>query len=400
MRTRATLFVVLTLLTAAGADAQGRLGPVQRRPRLPAGADTNDANAYFSHAQRLLNERPAESALAFYWAARLDPSSSEALDGRRASAILGKLPLMKLYFEGGRRRRDNKELKALDSLELRALRLDPLYYRKYDQAMLNGYFTQMLRQENPTASPAEIQQWIDQYLATGSPSLRAWVAYGEGRFAHALELYEVAAKQARNAGSIRLERARILALQGQYPAALAEFRVASELLAKRENDRDENVVFYDSRALLEHSMGIIFARMGQVDSAKAALGRAITEDLSYFMAHVELGRLALAEKDTATAVSELALAADLAADEPYVHYLRGGVLFATGQLPDAIAAYKKVLELEPLHSASQYELAMALERTGDKAAAREGYQRYLTMAATRDSRRREAAAERVAALAP
>jgi len=392
-----SLLLAVTLVVPALA-AQSRLGPVEKRPKLQAGADTNDAGAYFAHASRVLEDKPEEAARAFYWAARLDPSSADALDGRRAAVLLRRQPTLRLYMEGGRRARESKELRALDSLAMRATRLDPLYYRKYDHTLLMAYYRNMLRAANPTVSTADIDHEIRTYLTTGSAYMRGWLAYGEGRFPAALEHYEAAAAKSKYPGGIRLERARIMALQGMFPRAIAEFRVASELLSKSEQDKDEDIVFYNSRAMVEHSIGIVYSHLAQMDSARAALGRAITEDLSYFMGHVDLGKLALVAKDTATAISELALAADLASDEPYVHYLNGNILLAAGQHTDAIAAFRKAIALEPLHALSHFELALALDRSGDKPGALASYQKFLSMAPIREVRRRAEANERVAAL--
>ena len=84
----AVLLLLATLVTPSLAAQSSRLGPVEKRPKLQAGADTNDASSYFQHATRVLAEKPAEASQAFYWAARLDPGSAEALDGRRASMIM------------------------------------------------------------------------------------------------------------------------------------------------------------------------------------------------------------------------------------------------------------------------------------------------------------------------
>lgn len=388
------LFAVLSLPLGA----QGRLGPVERRPKLAVDADTNDANSYFALGSRVLVEKPAEAAQAFYWAARLDPSSAEALDGRRAALILRNAVTTRLFVEGGRRARESKVLRALDSLRLRALRLDPLYYRKYDQAIIAHYFRTSVRREYPQAAPADIEDYVREMLSSGPVEMRAWVEYGDGRFAQSLEHHEDAAKASKTPGSYRLERARILALQGLFPRAIAEFRLAAEALAKVEADRDEDVVFYNSRAILEHSLALSYGRDDQLDSARAALGRVIAEDLSYFMAHVELGRFALAAHDTATAVSELALAADLASDEPYVHYMHGSMLLAAGQATEAVAPLTKAIALEPFHSGTHFELALALEKVGDRVRARESFTRFLALAARRDVDRRRIAAERLAGL--
>lgn len=397
---RSTIALLLVTLITGPVAAQARLGSVERRPKLASDADTNDANAYFAHASRLLKEKPGEAAQAFYWAARLDPSSAEALDGRRVAMMMRRFPLLRMYMEGGRSARQSKDLKSLDSLAMRALRINPLYYRKYDFAALMGYYRTLMRDAYPTASEGDIERAIRDYLAEGSHYMRGWMAYSEGRLPDALTEYTAAMKNVRDKGFLILERARVLALQGLLPAAVEEFRLAALELGKAEADRDEYVVFYNSKALVEHSRGVLYARMNNLDSAKAALGRAITEDLSYFMAHVELGRLALAAKDTVTAVSELALAADLASDEPFVHYLYGSTLLSAGQAAGASESFKKALELEPLHAASHFELAQALDRMGDKDGAREGYKRYLALAARRDVQRRALAAERIAGLQP
>ena len=84
---RSSILALCVLVSVSAAEAQ-RLGPVEKRPKLAAGSDTNDPGAYLSLAIRSLEEKPDEAAAAFYWAARLDPSSPEALDGRRAALLM------------------------------------------------------------------------------------------------------------------------------------------------------------------------------------------------------------------------------------------------------------------------------------------------------------------------
>jgi len=393
----AHLLVALGLCTAA-ADAQSRLGPVEKRPKLAAGLDTNDAGNYFALGSRSLTERPDEAAAAFYWAARLDPSSADALGGRRAALLMRRPQTLRLYMEGGRRARSNKELVAMDTMQLRALRLDPLYFRKYDHAMLKDYYRAELRREYPTAGALEIDVAIREYLTSGSDYMRGWVAYSEGRTEEALAHYALALQKAKQKGYIRLERARVYTLQGVLPKAIDEFRLASDDLRKLEKDADEDIVFYNSLAVVEHSMGVLYGRLGQLDSARAALGRAITEDLSYFAAHMELGRLALVAKDTTTALSEIGLAAELATDEPWVQYMHGSMLLAAGQHAEAATALQKAVALEPFHAESHFALGEALEKGGDRAGASAAYTRFLAIASRRDQQRRAIATERIAAV--
>ncbi|MDH5234157.1 MAG: tetratricopeptide repeat protein [Gemmatimonadota bacterium] len=394
---RALLLAVTALLAATPIGAQ-RLGQLEKRPKLAAGADTNDASTYLGQGIRLLETKPDEAAAAFYWAARLDPSSPEALDGRRAALLMRKPLTLKSYMEGGRKARESKEFKAIDSLQLRASRLDPLYYRKNDGTMLMVYYRTLLRRSYPTAGDHEIEIAIVDYMERSSPYTKGWFAYSRGNMPTALEQYELAAKRSKNPGSIRVERGRIYALQAAWRPAIEEFKLGIEDLRKEEGKKDESVVFYLSKANVEHSVGVVFARLGMVDSANAALGRAITEDLSYFAAHVELARIALAQKDTAAALGALGLAAELATDEPFVHYLQGSTLVDAGQHADAVAPLRKAIEIEPFYAAPQYALGVALEGTGDAAGAREAYTQFVALASRRDARR-DLAAKRLEVLA-
>lgn len=387
------LLVVLLLAAPLGAQ---RLGPEERRPKLAADADTNDAAAYLAHATRNIEDSPDVAAAAFYWAGRLDPSSAEALYGRRIALLMRKASDLSAYIVATRRARENKKFIAIDSLHWRALRLDPLLFRKHDHAMSMAYYRFVYKDYLGGLNRREVDIWLQDQLIKEPPTVRAEMMLGLGRLDQALIEYEDAIARYKQSVGLRLDRARIYAMQGHAPKAIAEFRAALAILKARDEKKDY-VVFYDSKALVEHSIGLLHARTGAVDSAKAAFGRAMTEDLAYFPAHLELGRLALEQKDTTTAVSELALAADLATDEPFVHHLYGSTLAATGQHAEAIAPLRKAIAMEPYYAAPHYVLGSALERTGDAAGARASYERFLALASRRDPQR-GAATQRLAAL--
>jgi tetratricopeptide (TPR) repeat protein len=71
------------------------------------------------------------------------------------------------------------------------------------------------------------------------------------------------------------------------------------------------VVFYEPKAMAEYTIGYIYFVMNRRDEARAAFGRALTEDLSFYPAHVALGEIARVSRDSATALQELQLAAEL-----------------------------------------------------------------------------------------
>lgn len=387
------------VILAAELEAQ-RLGPEVRRPRLTASADTNDAVAYLELGMASAAESPDVAADAFYWAARLDPSAPGALHGRRIALLTRRPQTLNQYFQGGRRARENsREFRSIDSLQLRALNLDPLMYRMLDRTLLFTYYYNSYRRRGGSLTRREFDRELQFELRSESPATRAWVFYGSGQFDAAITEYDVAIRGSRDPVNLHIERARTLSLRSRDTEAIQGFTKAIELLTTRDERRGEYVVFYDSKAMLHHSIGVLHIRQNKPDSARAAFGRAMEEDVSFWPPHIELGRLALAQHDTITAVSELGLAATLATDEPYIQYVYGQMLLATGQAEDAIAPLRSAIELEPYYAAPHFLLAEALAATGDNAGARTHYERYLALSSVRDGPRRNTATTRLTALA-
>lgn len=394
---------VLALCLAASAlphvaDAQRGNNEV-RRPRLAAQADTNDSVLYLELGMSSINENAETAADAFYWASRLDPSSAGALYGRAVANIMRRQQLLTQYYEGGRRARENRaEFLASDTLQARALKHDPLMFRMLDRAMIFTYFYNNYRRSGGDLTRREFDREISFELQGYPPATRAFVYYGMGQFDQAVTEYDAAIRSSRDPASLRISRARALALRSRDREAIEEFGRAIEALKTRDERRGEFVVFYDSKALLQHSIGVLHARQKSLDSARAAFGRAMEEDVSFWPPHVELGRLALSQNDSVTAVSELGLAAELATDEPYIHYMYGEMLHATGQHAEAIEALRKAIAMEAFYAAPHFVLAQALEKTGDAAAAKTHYERYLALSPRRETANRNAATARLAAL--
>lgn len=391
------VLVVLLLTAASAADAQ-RLGPAEKkRPKLAAGADTNDASAYLQHGERNLEFAPAEAANAFYWAARLDPSSADALYGRSVALSMRRATTLSNYLHPRNyRQRFSKDMLVMDSLRYRALRLDPLFHPKFYTIAERAY----LRYENreyAALDPQAFEQAVRMVLNDMPSYIRGRIMYANGRLDQALIEYEDAINVYKDIPTFRMERGRVFATQGQVAHAINDFTDALTQIKARQDKPDVNIVFYDNQAIAEYSIATLHARAGNVDSAKAAYGRSAAEDLSFFPAHVGLGLVALNAKDSATAVSELAIAADLATDEPYVHHLYGSVLLATGQAAEAVAPLKKAIDLEPLYGAPHLALAQALEQTNDVEGAKAAYAKFLSLAARRDPAR-NAATQRLTAL--
>ncbi len=299
------------------AVAQFRNPPT--RPRLPPGADTNSARAYYDHGVTVLNRDPWTAAAAFYWASRLDPSWPETFYARRVAGLLAQDHLLMGYLEGVEQVVDSREFRQLDSLAYHAQQLNPFYRRHLDEQMYTGYFLARYKRDRRMAASRrldpgeeeELRFYVERYLKTGTNLfLRAAVAASRGSFGEALDVYRRLLSQSPVKAVIHTERARIFYAIAAYDSALAELHTAlSEL---RQLDTASLMPVYVSREQFEHAIGMIHEAAGDPAAAREAYGRALTENLSYAPAHVRLGALDLVEADTANALSEWDLAVEVA----------------------------------------------------------------------------------------
>ena len=390
--------MVVALATAVGRPASAqRLGPAEERPRLRDVTDTNDAQAYYNLGLATFERDPETAAAAFYWAARINPSWAEPLYARRAALLMKDKRRMARVMEGDRGTLESPEVKRLDSLQFRALMLSPFLYRRLDRRMFVAYIREdairRARSMGGDPSPTELDFEIERYLRAAGPAMRAWSYYGDGNFTAALDNYAQALGRTRNKAYVRLERGRIFGMRGATDSAVAEMRLALEELRKQ--DQKELVVLYDSKAMTQYSIATLLEGDGNVDGAREAYGEALQEDLSYYPAHMRLGLLALGKKDTATALSEMALAAQLAAGEPHIRYVNGYVLGATHHLPEAVKELNTAVELEPYYALPYLLLGQVHEMMSHGPEALASYQAFLARAAQTDAQR-QLATERVA----
>jgi Flp pilus assembly protein TadD len=395
----------LCLLSLSAASACGSsvmdwdpLGYEPPRPPLVA-ADTNSAHAYFAHGERLFRDNPQAAADAFYWASRLDPTWADPLYARRMALFMASPDVFSAYVRGLRTARESPGVRQADSLYHRALTMNPFLRNRFDAWAVRQVLAQLaeqeLRRNNPTAlvDPGIVDMWIEEYLRRGDARVVAWVAHSEGRFGDALDSYYRALRRSPGHAGLHADMGRALFLSGRYEEARSALARAAEFM--REEEEEELVRVYESKALFEHSIGLIHEHLNDPAGARDAYARALQEDLSYYPAHVRLGELALADGDTLTAVSQLALAAEIRDADPGVSYQYGRLLARVGQLGEARAELERAIELEPYFAPPYYELASVLHMEGRAPEAAVQYRAFLERS-SRDSPWRGEAERRLA----
>lgn len=384
------------VIAAPYAEAQRRIDTRPARPRLAAEADSNDAAAYYSRGVSLLPRYAEEAAAAFYWASEIDPRSAAALYGRHAALLMAD-GLRSLDYHGlTRRPRHPADMMHVDSLYYRALMLDPFVQRRFEREVMRVMIASWLvggdtRQIN---EQAELNYYSNLVMQQLTSVFRARVHAADGRIDDAIREYDAALRENRSRQESRRwihhERGRVYAIGGRDSLAHAELRAAIE--AEERRQQRELVRVYSSKALLEHSRGVLFERSGDPLAAREAYARALTEDLSYHPAHMRLATLALADGDTATALAEMALAAETAPDDAATRFAYGSLLVQVESWAAAAAEFSAATELAPLFADAWLLLGAARHRQGDLPGALEAYRGFVERARRADPRREQVAA--------
>lgn len=379
---RAPLLSLSLLATLCAASLPAQSGKKEvKRPELPVGADTNDATTYMRFGISHLDDDPRRASEAFYWASRLDPEMGEAFYARRVALLLADRGRLVSYLEHSRKTVRSPEVRSIDSLQIRALVLNPFLYRRFDRRLLTEYMFELGRRAGYDA--AEMNAYMLESRSHMGPWMSGWFAYCDARFPDALKFYDQAMKADKDeAYGAHAERGRIFYILGNYDSALTEMTAAVAGMRKKD---DKDLVFeYDSKAVYEQGVGMIQEHLGNLDAARDAYARALEEDLSYYPAHVRLSQVALQKGDTAAAVNEMDLAVQLKGDEPGLHYDYGVLLISAFRDSLAEPQFRKAIELEPYYAAPYQYLARILDARGQPDKAIEQYEAFLARASQRD----------------
>lgn len=362
------LACAVTFAAAASLGGQGKTKE-PKRPKLDAGRDTNSAGAYYQYGMQHLSDRSDKAADAFYWAARLEPAVADPWYGRWAALLLA-LQHRDLFAVIDEDSRFSKDVSRIDSLRYEALLREPLIYTKLDALLARDFF-----QAISEATEGEVTE-VDLAMVP-DPGLKAWLAYGSGRFGEAVKQYAIAIARKPKAHGLHAGRARAFIPLLAYDSAAAEF----EAERKVEQSGESTLVrVYNSREMLEYSIGRVRETQGKTADARDAFGQALVENLAFYPGHTALARLALAASDTATALKEYDQAVQLAPNRADIRYAYGALLLTRRQFDDAAEQFRLAVEAEPYYVRPYFPLAYIREGQGKDSLAIAYYERFIALA--------------------
>ena len=371
LRRAAWAAAALLLPIASGAQVDRRGERVPDRPSLRADADSNDWQAYYAEGIKHLKKLPDRATAYFYWASRLDPSVAEPIFARWVSSWRQDPRLLEEYLNGAEYVVKSGKGATIDSIAYRALLRNPLVNQQLTLWVYEGL-------------PGE---WASDPLTNG------WMLYNRGKYEGALEEFASALKDPKRI-AVHYDRALVFAALQQNDSAALELEQLVAAMHGRQQKRLTSV--YESTAMYEYAAGRAWAFARDFDKAKEAFGRALTEDLSLYMAHAALAELGRLQKDSALAVQEYAQAVELAPGDAALRFGYGNLLLELERYEDAVVQFRAAIEDEPYYALPYLNLAVALDKLGRGREALAPLETFVARAPARYRQQADIAATRAA----
>ncbi len=348
--------LLLCALVPAVAGAQ--------RPSLPRDKDPNDWEAYYDLGVAELGHRSERAQAAFVWAAHLRPDRPEPLYGQWLAIHLRDTHRFERYLQDDERVLRDPEVVRGDSLRAAAFRRNPFLH----QGLIVLLWDRL---------PG---RWPDDALT------RAWLTLGRANLPDAAREFGVLIhRNPEKYGYLRFVRASAPVQLHQLDSAATE--ISALLAQERAADTKGLGNGYESKELLEYAFGLLQLNMRNAAAAREAFGRATVENAGFAPAHALLGELAVANKDTATALLEFGLAAETDPTDVEILIGYGKALRVAGRPMDAAEQFRKAVALEPYYAEVSLNLGLALEEAGERAGAADAYGQFMAKSTQADSRR-------------
>jgi tetratricopeptide (TPR) repeat protein len=360
------------------------------RPHLFAGADTNDARLYYQYGMSALDDKPAESVRAFYWASRMNPGSADALYALHGAMMLAMSPDELGRFLDRSPKNRSPQYLAIDSLLYRAYTIDPFLTRNLERRITQRAIEANIVHGNPGIDRARLNVFVLAHMQSikNTGEMEAVDGrYGEALVEYAKALaYKGYSKDDRETikGYIHAERALLFYRISNMDSARAEMVAAVKSMREQDEDVKKTVIFYSSKAMYEQLIGQIDERLGDLDGARVAYSQALEEDLSFYGAHRSLSALGIAKGDTANALLEMDLAVQLQPSDAALRYEYAKLLVTAHRDGEAVVQLMKSIAADPYYPAPHLLLARIADVEQYTDDAIREYQQYVALSPTSD----------------
>jgi tetratricopeptide (TPR) repeat protein len=347
--------------------------------------DTNDANVYYHAGLATIWVNPSGASASFYWASQLNPGWADPYFARWYT------------LRATRRRLPDSVQKHVDSLVLTAMIHDPFF----DERLAMHDFAGQVHSQVALAQKqvnAAVDQENQRRLGAGAPMLIAsrleiphtwYLAFAERHFDSASHDLAREIRKHPDALELYVYRSKAQYYLRQYDSAAATLAAAIRRVDLK--DTTKLLPVYFSREMFYYASGIALLAAKHDSLARLAFQSTVTENLGFYMAHLHLASQALARRDTATAINEARIAAQIRPTDPLAQFFFGYSLLNAGHPSDAMEPLLAAVTDDPYFALPYFYLAQARKAVHDTAGSRESYRGFLAHASLADTLRKTAA---------
>lgn len=179
-----------------------------------------------------------------------------------------------------------------------------------------------------------------------------------------------------------LVRGYAYAQMGQYNSAIEDFQHVIDEMSQYNTKRILPV--YINTAELKYLVAYAYERDKNIIAAEKEYQKVLLEDLSFYMAHVRLGRIFLAKKMTDQALQEFEAALLLEPNDAVIRYEHARTLVSMQRYDEALKDYENIISNFPKNSIAYYYSGILLNQLGKKGEALVFFQKFMEVSPTKN----------------
>jgi tetratricopeptide (TPR) repeat protein len=354
--------------------------------------DTNDASLYYAAGVASLSADPAGASAAFYWASRLNPSWAEPYFARWY--VLQKEARarrwQKTLREALRPALPDTMQRRIDSLVVVAAYHNPFFdeqIQSIDFANQARHGVAAVRERVKEENVVREEEGRLPLLMPRQTTVpHSWyLAYAERHFDSASADLAVLIAKYPDALPLYVYRSKAQYALAQYDSAAATLHSAISRVDRRDSTKVWPVYFAPD--MFYYAVGIAESEPKHDSAAQAAFQAAVTLNLGFYMAHLHLASLALNHRDSATALVEARIAAEIRPEDPVVQLFLGYTLLSAHRPDEAIEHLRAATVADPYFALPYYYIGQASELAHDTSASLTAYRAFLAHASRADNLR-------------
>ncbi len=163
-----------------------------------------------------------------------------------------------------------------------------------------------------------------------------------------------------------------------YNGAITDFKSLTD--EKEKNNKEKILPIYQKSSELYFLIGSAYLKLNDLENAKNSFEKVLEEDLSFFMAHVQLSNIYQQLGNYKEALNEIDAALFLEPDDPVLLYNKGVFWAKLGKTDNAIQAYKGSIEKNEFSYKAFYNLGYVYEKMNNKSEAKKYYSNFIKKA--------------------